>query len=94
MRKSASETTDAHNQRRISGIVIPKRQSLGGIRQTPGEGRLSRGPPRRQSAPVKVRGGIFQLQQYILTVADIVMFCLTSTFRCGELLEIAKYQIF
>lgn len=55
MRKSASETTDALSQRRLSGIVIPKRQSLGAIRQNQGEGRLSRGPARRQTAPVKVR---------------------------------------
>ncbi|KAH8556917.1 kinase-like domain-containing protein [Umbelopsis sp. PMI_123] len=54
MRKSASETTDALSQRRISGIIIPKRQSLGAIRQNQGEGRLSRGATRRQTAPVKV----------------------------------------
>lgn len=53
MRKSASETTDALSQRRISSVSIPKRQSLGAMRQT-AEGRLSRGSARRQSAPVKV----------------------------------------
>lgn len=53
MRKSASETTDALSQRRISSVSIPKRQSLGAMRQTT-EGRLSRGTARRQSAPSKV----------------------------------------
>ncbi|CAO3660880.1 unnamed protein product [Umbelopsis vinacea] len=37
MRKSASETTNTNSQRRLSGVNIPKRQSLGAIRQTSGK---------------------------------------------------------
>jgi hypothetical protein len=76
MRKSASETTNTNSQRRLSGVNIPKRQSLGAIRQTSGEARLSRGSPRRQSAPVKVQtnppSAYNQYQKCVLSDADFL----------------------